>query len=83
MSHVAENTSLLHHNVSAQFFHEIKEYQHWMPVELTRAQDLAQCTPGASADKDDACRILVELKVGHVHSRCMAVVFICITFYIT
>lgn len=45
-----------------QFFHEIKEYQHWMPVELTRAQNLAQCAPSGSADKDDACRIHVELK---------------------
>ena len=41
-----------------------------MPVELARAQDLAKCAPSGSADKDDACRILMELKVLYVLKSC-------------
>ena len=50
-----------------QFFHSAKEYEQWMPIELNKAELRVARPEDSAGSKQDAQKLLIELKVSNLH----------------
>ena len=53
-------------NPSLQFFHEVAEYDQWMPAELSTVTSKVAVREDMPADREEATKLLLELKVGGI-----------------
>jgi len=52
----------MYFSVHKQYFHDLAEYDHWLPTELRKLDNLL-LLEGLKGNREDASRLLSELKV--------------------